>query len=780
MTVELLAPCGSFDALRAAIAGGADAVYLGASSFSARASAANFTHDELIEAIEYAHEYDVSVHLAVNTLLKQDEISQALELVDDAYEAGVDGIIVQDLALLALASSRYPDLSIHASTQMTVHSTSGAKLVSRLGADRVILARELSCDEVKRIARESGVDVELFVHGALCYCYSGQCLFSSFVGGRSGNRGRCAQPCRKPYTLVVEGRAVPPSELGGRYVLSTAELCLLDSLDKVLECQPSAIKLEGRMRRCEYVAGVVDAYRKVLSEGAQPEPLKMRIAHLFYRGFTHGWLLKEDVMHRKHSANRGVLLGVVQSAVRGMVSFVLGEGLELGDGIAVHTRNGVVGTRVRRLFIDGKVVRSASAGECVSTPLEGCTPGDEVYLTADASLLDGLSRMRPRPLGVDVHVEARVGKPLVVVLSDGVHRAVCESGYVVEKSVSSPTSPETLQRIATRLGDTPYAPASFTLEADGDVFVPIGVLSEVRRGACEQLGSMRRRARRRARPTQPVPTQPLPALGQVGSDGSELKLSVVVADLECAVAARSAGADIVYLPAHLLEEASSLGAGVKLGVLTPVVAGDGELEQLFPLVVRAHERGVEVCASNLAVVGRCAASQIPFVAEESLNVFNPITCGVLAEFGAVRVCASPELTLGEVRQLCAHSPVPVEVKAHGFQRLMLSKNDLVGELIDRGIASETDRVFLRDERGYEFRIVRKEGRTVIYNSIELCMLTHMRELMDCGADVIRLELGLHEREEVERIVSAYRRVMDGGTCVLEGRYTTGHHFRGVE
>ncbi|MHC1592446.1 MAG: U32 family peptidase, partial [Methermicoccaceae archaeon] len=136
--------------------------------------------------------------------------------------------------------------------------------------------------------------------------------------------------------------------------------------------------------------------------------------------------------------------------------------------------------------------------------------------------------------------------------------------------------------------------------------------------------------------------------------------------------------------------------------------------------------------------------------------------------------------LGEVRQLCAHSPVPVEVKAHGFQRLMLSKNDLVGELIDRGIASETDRVFLRDERGYEFRIVRKEGRTVIYNSIELCMLTHMRELMDCGADVIRLELGLHEREEVERIVSAYRRVMDGGTCVLEGRYTTGHYFRGVE
>lgn len=762
MMPEILAPCGSPDALRAAIAARADAVYLGVGRLNARALAQNFTRDQLVEAIGLAHEHGVRVHLAVNTLLKQHEIARALELVDVAYEAGVDGIIVQDLALLVLASTRYPSLSVHASTQMCVHSALGARLVSMLGADRVIAARELSCDELSRMARE--VDVEVFVHGALCYCYSGQCLLSSFSGGRSGNRGMCAQPCRKPYTLVVGKRRVPESRLGGRYVLSTAELCLLDSLERVKECHPAAFKIEGRMRRWEYVAGVVDAYRRVLKEGADPKQLKSRIAHLFYRGFTRGWLLGEDVMHREHPANRGVLIGSVRAVSGGTIELVPAEDIELGDGIAVHTRDGVVGGRIRTMLADGTGVL---------IPFEGCSVGDEVYLTADASLMRELSELRPAPIEVEVHVVARVGKPLTVRLSDGVHVAESVSDYVVEPSTTSPTPAETIEKAAGGLGDTPYVAASLTLDVDEDVFVPIGALKRARRDACERLSHMRRWAGRREKPTHP-----LPAFRRLRPRVDTVRLSVAVSDIGCARAAWRAGADIVYVPPHVLDEGRDVLRG-NAGVLTPVIAKDSDLEVLVPLLVKAHEAGLDVCASNLGVVGACVQHKIPFVAEESLNTFNPLAATVLAELGAVRVCASSELTLDEIRQLCTHSPVPVEVKAHGFQRLMVSEHDLMGELFEKGIAGEGDDVRLVDERGGELRVVREQERTLIYTSTELCMLEHVGELVECGIGVMRLDLGLHTAEQVERIVSAYRCVMDGGSALLEGEHTTGHYFKGV-
>jgi len=766
---EILAPCGSLDALRAAIAAGAHAVYFGVGELNARAYAQNISVDELKDAVGLAHEHGVRAYVAVNTLMKQQEIVRAIELMDAAYEAGADGVIVQDIGLLVLSSARYPDMEIHASTQMTVHSTAGAELVAALGADRVILARELLHSEARRIAEEAGVDVELFVHGALCYCYSGQCLFSSFVGGRSANRGRCAQPCRRRYIVEVDGRRVSPSAIGGEHVLSTAELCLLDSLERVLECHPRALKIEGRMRRSEYVACVVDAYRRALS-GEDPSLLRGRISRVFHRGFTHGWLLGEDVVFRRHPANVGLFIGRVDEVGGGMVEFVPSEDIEVGDGIGVHTAHGIVGGRIRSLYVGGRKVKRARAGERVRIPFAGCGEGDEVYLTADVSLMRELSRMHPPPVEVDVHVVARVGMPLLVRVSDGVHVGVGESGYVVERGITSPTPHEQLRTIAARLGGTPYTARSVSVDADEGVFVPLGSLSEARRRACDELSTMRRQANRRTRPDRAMPM-----FRHMHPACERPILSVAVRDALCARMARDCGADVVYVPLHVLDEVTSMD--VPLGVLTPVITKDDELEELERAIVRLQ--GVQVCASNLGVVRVCAQHAVPFVAEESLNVFNPISCAVLAELGAVRVCASPELTLEEVQQLCASSPVPIEVKAHGYQRLMVSEHDFVGELIERGIAREGQRVHLRDEAGYSFPVVQEHGRTVIYNSIELCMLEHIHTLASCGARAIRLDLVLHTPEQVRDIVEAYRRALAGEPQRLEGRYTTGHYFRGV-
>ncbi|HKM42700.1 MAG TPA: peptidase U32 family protein, partial [Limnochordia bacterium] len=255
--MELLAPAGSWDALRAAVENGADAVYLGGKSYSARASAANFSPDELKEALDYCHIRGVKIYVTVNTLLREDELKGAISYLGDLYQWGVDAVIVQDLGLIGRARQDVPQLELHASTQMTAHNALDFRAIERLGITRVVLARELGTEAISEIGKQTRLELEVFVHGALCICYSGQCLMSSLIGGRSGNRGQCAQPCRQPY--VVEGLTVP-----GEYVLSPKDLCLIEHLDALREVGVASLKIEGRLKSPDYVGVVVRTYRAAL------------------------------------------------------------------------------------------------------------------------------------------------------------------------------------------------------------------------------------------------------------------------------------------------------------------------------------------------------------------------------------------------------------------------------------------------------------------------------------------------------------------------------------
>ena len=258
---ELLAPAGSFASLKAAVAAGADAVYMGGARFGARAYAQNADQDEMIAAIEYAHLHGCRLYMTVNTLFKENELGELYEYLLPYYKAGLDGVIVQDLGALSFIREHFPGIELHASTQMTITSVYGAKELKRLGCCRVVPAREVSLEEIRRIYDETGMDIETFVHGALCYCYSGQCLMSSLIGGRSGNRGACAQPCRQPYTLVRDGKEVMKQEA---YVLSLKDLKALDYIDDLLDAGVTSFKIEGRMKGDTYVRTVVTAYRKVI------------------------------------------------------------------------------------------------------------------------------------------------------------------------------------------------------------------------------------------------------------------------------------------------------------------------------------------------------------------------------------------------------------------------------------------------------------------------------------------------------------------------------------
>lgn len=300
---ELLAPAGSFASLKAAVAAGADAVYMGGARFGARAYAQNADQDEMIAAIEYAHLHGCRLYMTVNTLFKENELGELYEYLLPYYKAGLDGVIVQDLGALSFIREHFPGIELHASTQMTITSVYGAKELKRLGCCRVVPAREVSLEEIRRIYDETGMDIETFVHGALCYCYSGQCLMSSLIGGRSGNRGRCAQPCRLPYRVYEQENGTTVNKEDQKCVLSMKDLCTLDILPQILEAGVFSLKIEGRMKSPRYTAGVVRIYRKYLdryleygSEGCYVEPEdKKELLDLFDRGgFTSGYYTRHN------------------------------------------------------------------------------------------------------------------------------------------------------------------------------------------------------------------------------------------------------------------------------------------------------------------------------------------------------------------------------------------------------------------------------------------------------------------------------------------------------
>ncbi len=345
--VELLAPAGDFESLKAAVQNGANAVYFGAENFSARAYATNFSGIELQKAITYAKLRNVKTHLTLNTLIKDEELKESFELAKKAYEYGIDAIIVQDIGLGKLLISAFPDLEIHASTQMSVHNLQGVQELEKLGFKRVVLSRELSLNEITYICQHSKVDIECFIHGALCISYSGQCLFSHMIGGRSGNRGKCAQPCRLPYTLLENKK-----EIDKGFLLSTRDLCSLELLPEILMAGVKSLKIEGRMKSPTYVATVTRIYRKYLDliQSGKPyeveEEDKKQLLQVFNRGqFSIGHLSNhpnQDLICKTKPNNMGLFLGKIEKYTKNRyITVKLKETLKVGDSIALENETGI-------------------------------------------------------------------------------------------------------------------------------------------------------------------------------------------------------------------------------------------------------------------------------------------------------------------------------------------------------------------------------------------------------------------------------------------------------
>ena len=535
---ELLAPAGGRESLVAAVENGCDAVYLGARILSARASATNFAFGELVDAVDYAHLRGVRVYVTVNTLVKDSEIMDAADLLCHLDNLGVDSVIVQDMGLLSLARLVVPGLPVHASTQMTVHNSEGARFLQARGVKRVVLAREMTLGEIELVRQNTEVEIETFVHGALCISYSGQCLLSSMIGGRSGNRGVCAQPCRKRYELRTAGRRV---ETDGEYILSPKDLNVSRILPELIGAGVDSLKIEGRLKRPEYVACAVRIYRRLIDRYVEDpsgyfvsDDELFRLAQLFNRGFTEAYLGKNPrgtLMSRIRPHNRGIRVGTVTGRDQraGRISVKLSGRLNIGDGIgideAVRTvRNagdsgntGNVGTAgvgmiVRQMYEGGRWVDTAGAGTVVEILSGVPAPvGSAVHKTLDRQLMDALRRTftSPTPIRkvpVVIRAKAAVGFPFELEIKDKNSNRVCvHSEYVIERAIRDPTTKEQIVRQLTKLGKTVFEVADISIGIEGEVFIPVSQLNLVRNDAVSRLESARIRRVRRGHDTCAIP-----------------------------------------------------------------------------------------------------------------------------------------------------------------------------------------------------------------------------------------------------------------------------------
>ncbi|MCL6447014.1 MAG: DUF3656 domain-containing protein [Armatimonadetes bacterium] len=822
---ELLAPAGSWEALVAAVQNGADAVYLGGRSFNARQSAANFDDAELARAIEYAHVRGVKVYVTVNTLVAEEELEQAARFLFFLARADADAAILQDLGLAALAREVVPELPLHASTQMTVHNSPAVANLRRLGFQRVILARELHLAEVQRIKEETGAGVEVFIHGALCVCYSGQCLFSSLVGGRSGNRGRCAQPCRLPYTLV-DGHGRPLADPGqvGEYLLSPRDLNVSRHLPALIQAGVDAFKIEGRLKRPEYVATVVRIYRQLLDRAAALGPEKFFVApeeakdlaQIFNREFTAGYLFGQQgklLMSYKRPNNRGVFLGRVRCRENGWLQITLEDGLNVGDGLEVWvTEGGRDGFEVGEIFVDGKKVPSARPGQTVRLAYRGpARPGDRVFKTHDRELIERAratftSPREIRKVPVYFSVQAKAGKPLVISVRDEEGNA--GEGKTLspgEPALKAPLSAEFLEQQLDRLGNTPFTLAGLDCRLEGAVIYPVSEINAARRQAIRSLAKARARAAHRAGAPSPEVFEQRLALalkngkrylagdGRSGDDdqfpsgefspaGLPL-LAVFAGDLASVRAAADAGADQIYFGGDAFRfppaGREDLHAGfrycrehgVKFIFATPRIIKDGELPAIYELCREVAGWPADgILVGNLGLLELVRELKIPFSTDFAFNVWNSWTGRYLHAAGAAQVALSPELTRKQIREVAGCAKVPAEVLVHGGVELMVSEYCAPGSVLG-GLTPEKKcprpcrehKCYLRDRRGVLFPVeVDRFCRMHIFNSRELCLLDELRAVMETGASVLRIDARRHGPDYVSKVTRAYRQALERG------------------
>ena len=814
--LELLAPAGSWEALEAAVNAGADAVYMGGKSFGARAYASNFDKEEMAKAVYFAHMHHVRIYITVNTLVDDSELEELADYLMFLNNVGVDGIIVQDLGVIRLARKIVPELPLHASTQMTITNSSGVDFAVAAGMERSVLARELSLKEIEA-ACSRGTEIETFIHGALCVCYSGQCLMSSLIGGRSGNRGRCAQPCRLPYRLLnSKGDDMLEGKDAGQYLLSPKDMNTLEILPQLIESGVVSYKIEGRMKRPEYVAIVVDAYRRAMDSyiaGDYSVPAEdfANIEQIFNRDFTTAYMVNRpgrEMMSDRRPNNRGVLVGRVLKLdkQRNKAVIKLDKELHLGDGLEFWvTVGGRVGTTVTEMLSKGESVSSAAYGEQVTIDVpKGVRLNDRVFRTLDSKLMSYARQFfgpdAKKRIAVDAVVTAHVGQPMTVTLTDeDGNVGYGETDFIVEEARKRALDYAVVHKQLDRMGTTEYFLNSLNVELDDNVMVPMSEMNEARRMACEALDAARLEAFAPARkPVHKHNESFVPNAKKRTHDGAVLtvhcdSLGKVNAALQAGAERILFGGDCfthIPLSDEDYRKATNMvrKAGRQLAFATPRIVKEAQLkyfDRLFALWSELEPDFVYI--SNNGLWSIAVKHGLKPVADMSLNIFNYQSLEFWKEQGAVGAVISSEMTMGQVEHLASVSPVPIECMIQGRLEMMVSEYCVGGSFLGdlhKGACKFncSESLFLEDRKDAKFPIATDQFcRMHVLNAHELSMTANVQLMAEIGVSSLRIDGRNYDEQRLGELITMYKKILGGAVEApdnLPGT-TRGHYFRGV-
>lgn len=791
---ELLCPAGDEAALRAAVDSGANAVYLGYRAFGARASATNFDAEALEAAVRYAHLYHVRVYVTVNTLVKPDEMQDLRAALGEIASTGADAAIVQDLGVADLVRREFPALALHASTQMAICNADGARLARSLGFSRVVLARECALKDVRAVA-ETGIETEVFVHGALCTAVSGRCLMSSMSGGRSGNRGRCAQPCRQGFRL--DGMRGP--------LLSLRDLCLLDDLPTVCASGVRSLKVEGRLKSPEYVAVVTSVYRRALDAVARgdfrPDPAQReQLLQIFNRGgFTRGHILgaeDADLVTPDRVSHEGLPLGRVQTVKGHLAALHVDRALHDGDSLQLRGAGESYDLRY-----SGPDVPAGGTASLRLRPGTEAKPGMQVARLADARQLDQARAHEPRLIPVSMAARFALGRPMTLALTDG-EVSVTATGPVVEAARSRASTEADAHRQLDKLGGTPFTledGARLQLLVDQGIFLPVSALNALRRDAVERLIQARTEAFALAgRPLCHDALPAVPARPQPDSPIGPETLAVIFSDPTLAEDLSQAGATLLcfaprtFTPEALARELPRLPRGTWLR-LPPQMTQ--RTQDACLAVIRSHaDRLGGVMAESVGQLG--LSLPLPALAGEGVPATNPTGVETVRALGACGFVLWPEWTFSEQKGLTP-LPLPALLKVYGRETLMLLNH--CPERVRRGlrqgradcalcaneamVCAKADPA-LTDRLGYRFPLTRTRFPEGCELSVLGALPTDLRardaDRRALGAGML-LHFTVESAREQLSLTRVYAALLSGASCAPAAFETTlGHWARGVE
>lgn len=792
---ELLSPVGDFECLKAAVQNGANSVYLGASAFSARARATNFGHDELKQAIIYAKSRGVEVHLALNTLIKNSEFDEAVSLAVEAYNYGVDAIIIQDIGLAKYLLENYPEIPLHASTQMTVHNLAGVKQLEALGFKRVVLSRELSLKEIEYIKENSNIEIEVFIHGALCISYSGQCLLSSMIGGRSGNRGLCAQPCRMPYSLIEENKQTNvKNELDSGYILSPRDNCAIELLPELIKLGIDSFKIEGRMKTPLYVATVTRIYRKYIDlvlnniskdneqirkmineslDKVNPDTGlsdREELLQVFNRGgFSKAHFMEEanrNLIYSKKPNNIGTFIGKIQhiNESKGHLTLKLENPVSVGDKIMINDDM----YTISELMIKNKNFPTMEAGKVVTIGrMKGkLSVGKSIYKMEDSNMVKVISpSYRDDTELVKVKINASLsikeGAPMVLSLkSNSKYYSDIEtttiSSFVPEKAISNPATKESILEKINKTGNTEFEFESIDLDLDEGLFVQVSALNNLRRDALSSF-----KDEMIMKNTHKLVKKDVYELNDTNLN-SDKKISLLLNILDTSFDYNSLhNIDRIYIPLKYYADSNYDETIKKISEKYPIYL-------YMPIVVKDTKRYYDLDAitnkfnlsgfvvSHISQIEEVKKYNKNIIGNYSLNVYSDYSIDNLKKLNINECTLSPEINnTTDINDVFEKSSTPLEVIAYGKIPVMtnnycyLGKSNKCYKDCDRKCLNSSCKYYLKDKLDSEYTIIPDNHMTIttIYSSKPLDI-----DSASINASSIRIDILDESLETIQKII----------------------------